>query len=64
MIETHKIYIDYVITKILASSDYISNPLVSTLVTSIIHINFNGEHPSVGSTIENLTILVHRTPSR
>jgi hypothetical protein len=43
MIETHKIYIDYVITMFSASSFYVSNTLVSTSFTSIIHINFNDE---------------------
>jgi hypothetical protein len=43
MIETHKIYIAYVITMLSASTFYISNTSVSTLLTSIIHINFKDE---------------------
>jgi hypothetical protein len=41
--ETHKRYIDYAITMISSSGFYVSNTLVSTTFTSIIHINFNGE---------------------
>jgi hypothetical protein len=52
MIETHKIYIDYAITIILASGFYISNTSVSTSFTSIIHINFNGEHVTDWNEVE------------
>jgi hypothetical protein len=47
MIETHKIYIDYVITMTSTSSSYVSKTSVSTLFTSIIHINPRC-HPLVG----------------
>jgi hypothetical protein len=36
MIKTHKLYIDYVITIILASDFYVTNTSISTLFTSII----------------------------
>jgi hypothetical protein len=42
--EPNKIYIDYAITIISSSGFYISNTSVSTMFTSIIHANFNGEH--------------------
>jgi hypothetical protein len=63
MIETHKIHIDYAITIISASSFYVSNTSVSTSFTSIIHINFNGEHLGAESTSENPLLPVHWTPS-
>jgi hypothetical protein len=44
MMETHKVYIDYVITIISALDFYVSNTSVSTSFTSIIHTHFNGEH--------------------
>jgi hypothetical protein len=53
MIETHKMHIDYAITIISASSFYISNTSVSTAFTSIVHINFNGEHLDAKSTGKN-----------
>jgi hypothetical protein len=56
-------YTDYVITMISTSSFYVSKSSVSTSFTSIIHINFYGEHLGVGSTNENLVLPVHWTPS-
>jgi hypothetical protein len=44
MMKTNKIYIDYTITIISSSGFYVSKTSVSIMFTSIIHINFNGEH--------------------
>jgi hypothetical protein len=64
MIQTHKIYIDYVITMISASNFYISKTSVSISLTSIIHINLYSEHLGAGSTDENPILPVHWMPSR